>query len=323
MSITIGPNAWPGFTGLFYLNGRFRYIINNAVYYETDLRRHVILGSRVDLDYVLTHGELVPAFNIDPQGSEILIIQFEDKDMLYQQQSDGQFVELLPRQGNFLGDEMIDFKILKIPLPNGIDLDGQFEVLPLHPIDNTIVEERRIYGEVLNIDTTPPITYDQVLHSLNNPQEPEITPPPSPRTQAHNDEALRALENLLRTMPRLGIPNTENIVPSSQDQREEDINPLFKQSYETLLKQLYDLPVEVPEYLIVNGLRVSFIPFQQISQMLSQNQIERYILDPMLQPWVGPPNSPNRIVTMFGKNGITYLIKARYDPQSNQIYPPM
>ena len=98
---------------------------------------------------------------------------------------------------------------------------------------------------------------------------------------------------------------------------------LLHDSYETLTKQLYGIPVKLPEYLIINGIRSNFVPFQDIANMLSQNQIERYIIDPILQPWAGPPGTTNNILTMFGKNGITYLVKARYNSQTNQIFAPV
>ena len=101
--------------------------------------------------------------------------------------------------------------------------------------------------------------------------------------------------------------------------QQESTSDLFKQSYETLLKQLYGIPVMLPEFLIINGLRASFISFNQLSSI----QIERYIIDPMLQPWAGAPGTRNRIVTIFGRNGITYLVKALHNPQSNQIFPPV
>ena len=86
-----------------------------------------------------------------------------------------------------------------------------------------------------------------------------------------------------------------------------------------LIKRLYNLPVDMPEFLIVNGLKLNFIPFSQVSSI----QIERYIIEPLLQPWAGPPNIQNRIITIFDKNGMTYLLKANYDPVSNQIFPPV
>lgn len=69
--------------------------------------------------------------------------------------------------------------------------------------------------------------------------------------------------------------------------------------------------------IIINGLQVNFIPFEEMAQMLSQNKIERYIIDPTLQYLTTPPNS---VLTMFGKNGLTYLVKAQYDQRNNQIF---
>lgn len=112
------------------------------------------------------------------------------------------------------------------------------------------------------------------------------------------------------TTPRV----TENIVPQTSD-------TLFRESYETLIKQLYGLAVQLPEFLIINGIRANFVPFQVIGTMLQNNQIERYIIDPLLQPWAGSPGTEYRIFTFFGKNGVTYLVKARYNSQTNEILP--
>ena len=95
----------------------------------------------------------------------------------------------------------------------------------------------------------------------------------------------------------------------------------MKLSYETLIKQLYGIPVELPEYLIINNLRSDFILFQQAQDMLSQNKIERMIVDPLLQPWAGSPSSEYRILTFFGKDGLVYLVKAKYNSTTNKISP--
>ena len=117
--------------------------------------------------------------------------------------------------------------------------------------------------------------------------------------------------------PNLG----NNVTPySSSTQTNIRNNEMIQQSYEILMKQLYGIPVQLPQYLVINGLRVNFVPFEQIGQMLSQNQIERYIIDPLLQPFAGPPGTEYRIFTFFGKNGVTYLVRAKYNPQTNQIF---
>ena len=79
-------------------------------------------------------------------------------------------------------------------------------------------------------------------------------------------------------------------------------------------------PPELPQFIIIHGLKVNFISFPDIGDMLSQNKIERYIIDPSLQYLI---ENSNTIFTFFGKNGITYLVKGRYDPQTNQIFPPV
>ena len=102
--------------------------------------------------------------------------------------------------------------------------------------------------------------------------------------------------------------------PSSDDE-------LYEKAVQTLMKQLYGMPVELPQYLIVNNIRVEFIPFTEIPSLL--REIERSDLNPLLQPWAGHPNQPNRIVTLFMKDGTTSLVKARYDKSSEQIFPPV
>jgi hypothetical protein len=94
---------------------------------------------------------------------------------------------------------------------------------------------------------------------------------------------------------------------------------LMKESYETLLKQIYGLSTVLPEFLIMNGLKVPFISFLEVSKI----QIERYTIDPLLQPWAGPLSRQNRILTIFARNGMTYLVKAKYDQVTNQIFQPV
>ena len=135
-----------------------------------------------------------------------------------------------------------------------------------------------------------------------------------------------AMQASLNTFHRSGsagsVDNAMNRVRSFLQETsvpESTLVPLHQLSYETLVKQLYGLPVILPEFLILNGLKVNFVPFSQLNTI----QIDRYIIEPLLQPWAGLPSSPNRIITIFGTNGITYLIKAKYDQSSNQIYPPV
>lgn len=134
-----------------------------------------------------------------------------------------------------------------------------------------------------------------------------------------------------QAQPQIQIPPQTQVRPQSpqspqhpqppQLQPQSQPDTLTTDVLRALVVQLYGIPVQLPEYLVINGLRVNFVPFAQIASMLSQNQIERYIIDPLLQPFAGSPGTPYRIFTFFGKNGITYLVKARYDTQTNQILP--
>ena len=129
-----------------------------------------------------------------------------------------------------------------------------------------------------------------------------------------------SLENIEQQLEIFSGRMTPTINPNDEGfNNPESSDNLHQKSYETLVKRLYNLSVEMPEFLIVNGLKLNFIPFSEVSSL----QIERYIIEPLLQPWAGPPSSPNRIITIFGKNGMTYLLKAKYDPVSNQIFPPV
>ena len=108
-----------------------------------------------------------------------------------------------------------------------------------------------------------------------------------------------------------------NLLNPGQVTNPEQINvKLFdnRLSYEALVSRLYNLPIKIPEYL--NGKRLNFISFSQISNI----QIQRYIIDPLLQPW---SDNGNLILTLFDNNGVEYLVKTRYDPVSNKIFPPI
>ena len=98
---------------------------------------------------------------------------------------------------------------------------------------------------------------------------------------------------------------------------------LVQKSYETLMQQLYGISVNLPASLTVNGLVTEFIDINRAGQLLQNNQIERFVLDPLLQPWAGHHSLPNRIITLFGKNGVNYLVKAQYNSTNGQIHGPI
>ncbi|CAN5605080.1 hypothetical protein BH23THE1_BH23THE1_32920 [soil metagenome] len=206
--------------------------------------------------------------------------------MLYQEDEIGRLIEITPR---ILGFQAIgNIEILKVPLPGGVpDEEGNFPALGL----------REVNSQVLNRLGALPTHFsngimDEVFDMIQNIGTAESRPPP---------------------------PSSQFLRPESQPSTIYNQPSLATESYETLVRQLYGLPVQLPEFLIINGLRINFVSFQDVTNM----QIERYIVDPLLQPWAGPPNTQNRIITVFLRNGITYLVKVRYNPKTNQIFPPV
>ena len=259
--ISIAPNSWPEFQGLFHQNGEFIYRINYRIYnaYTLDLIQGHLEG----------RWEKLLPFDIDSQGSQVLVIIGGGRYKLFQQSSNGDFIGLSPQRCIIFPE--IRIRTLKIPQPNGRDN----QELPLIPV---------------------------------------------------SDSMLTVIENLRRPISDQGIINTLNqeiarrpLISSTET------NQKFLLSYETLLKRLYNLPGydALPEFLNIpsqneSTTKVNFIPFSQVSSI----QIERYIIDPLLQPWADNP-SINKILTIFDKNGMTYLVHAQYDQNTNQIFPPI
>jgi hypothetical protein len=90
--------------------------------------------------------------------------------------------------------------------------------------------------------------------------------------------------------------------------------PSHRETYEVLLSQLYDLPVNQKRY------PMNFIGFDDAGMINQQKQIERFEINPTLQVWAG---KNNRIITLYAKNGSVYLVKAVFNPLTNQIFPPI
>jgi len=96
-------------------------------------------------------------------------------------------------------------------------------------------------------------------------------------------------------------------------------------SVQTFFQQIYGLPVETPQSLPVPGVGLygDFISFEEAANLLSQNLISQVNLDALLQPWAGPPGTPNRVLTLVGTDGRVLFVKAQYDLTTNQIFPPL
>lgn len=90
-------------------------------------------------------------------------------------------------------------------------------------------------------------------------------------------------------------------------------------SYEILLSRLYNLPIEIPRQLIINSVFVPFISFQDAYNKIMNNEIIKWIIDPILQSWA---NDDNIILSLYDKDGVVSLVKVKYNPNTKQISPP-
>lgn len=107
-------------------------------------------------------------------------------------------------------------------------------------------------------------------------------------------------------------------------------NKISEHAYNTNLTLIYipispkfeptiDFNTGLPKYILIHNLRVGFIGLQQFKKMQQQHQIYQCIIDNEIQKWT---KTPNTIITVFGFNGITYLLNAYYDKEKNMIHPP-
>jgi hypothetical protein len=102
-----------------------------------------------------------------------------------------------------------------------------------------------------------------------------------------------------------------------QVRRDED--EFSRRALDRLLAQLYGIPQPEPENL--NGFTRMTLP--QLAELMQAEQIVRFEIPPLMQPFAGPPGTLNRIITYYTLDGQKLFVKARYDPVSNRIDPPV
>jgi hypothetical protein len=168
--LVIGENSWEGFQGMFvYYNEcgliGFYYKINGLYYCASSLEQE-------DVDDNSYHSgcDLMDSFTIDRNSSEILVINIAGQGLLYQQLSNGIFVEILPttEEDKIIGNLDEPPYKLKIPLPNGQDINGEFQELILNKVGDEIIKkfEDYMYDEETGEDTE--IIETEVVNILNS-----------------------------------------------------------------------------------------------------------------------------------------------------------
>lgn len=102
-------------------------------------------------------------------------------------------------------------------------------------------------------------------------------------------------------------------VPAPLPQGQELINLAI----ENYFKRIYGLPVTIPEQI-----QSKLIPFEQASTLLQTGQIASFKVEPFLQPLIGLPSWPNRLLTFIDRKGTQYYTVGRFDAISNKVNPP-
>ena len=68
----------------------------------------------------------------------------------------------------------------------------------------------------------------------------------------------------------------------------------------------------------LQDLGMNYINFEQIRQILGS--ITRFEVNPKFQQFATPGNT---VITLYTRSGLNYVVLARYDPATNQIFPPV
>jgi hypothetical protein len=84
--------------------------------------------------------------------------------------------------------------------------------------------------------------------------------------------------------------------------------------------QLY--PVDSPNEFTIDGKTGPVIKLAEVQAKMANNEIERMILDPLLQPYAGSNRNTNRFLTFYEKNGNICHVRASYDPKTNALDNP-
>lgn len=234
---------------------------------------------------------------------------------------------------SILGDRVIENSHVFLDLPS--ELQHQTRLWKLLGPDN---------GPLMNLFSYPgfdPSTYRDYL-LLNGrffrigPSEPTgltsmfapgSIPARSPSPELFPPQEIQPLQRArpIPSPPRAeaGAPLFREAPPSRSEQptiRQIDI--FNRRSLERFLSWYYPSPLAaiIEPDLLEDYTRTSL---NEISQLLASGQVTRFETPPVMQPWAGPPGTPNRIFTFQIVDGRKLFVKAQYNQQTNQLLPPV
>ena len=147
----------------------------------------------------------------------------------------------------------------------------------------------------------------------------------------NDEDDIPELENISEPEDIPDIVNDEDDIPELEDISEPEDNKSsptkrelehFKNSYNELINRLYNIPSELPNKLYAHGIMVPIITYKEAAEKITNGHIIKFDINPLHQPYSGPPNNPNRMITIFDKSGNSYVVKAVYNKNTHQISCP-
>jgi hypothetical protein len=124
--------------------------------------------------------------------------------------------------------------------------------------------------------------------------------------------------------PKLVIikPEQINIEQEEIKKLREEVREL-RSMLKAFVQRSYKMyPVDCPSNLRIDNKLAPVISFEDAQAKLNKNEVERCVMDPLLQAYAGSNRGNNRLVTLFSKDGNIYHVRAEYDPKENKINPP-
>lgn len=97
----------------------------------------------------------------------------------------------------------------------------------------------------------------------------------------------------------------------------------LKEIIRVMNQRMYQLyPVNLPKAIYVDGKLIPTLSYEEIFKKITNGDIEKYELNPLLQAYGGSNRRNNRMITFYCKTGDLYLACCEYDSGSNKINPP-
>jgi hypothetical protein len=84
--------------------------------------------------------------------------------------------------------------------------------------------------------------------------------------------------------------------------------------------QLY--PVDCPTSIRHENIYGPKVELSEIQEKMKKKEIERTVIEPLLQPYAGSHRGNNRMLTYYTKDGKICHVRAKYDPKTNSVNEP-